>query len=136
VALLSLAGCGIGGIGGSNLLEVKGKVYYGDKLLTATGLSQAQVNLVDAGDQPGTAVYRGTIDESGNYSLKAPAGKFKVIVIATKEGKKVDTSSEFNYATPESVIPAIYGDRFKTGIHIDVKENPGPNDYDIKLPKI
>jgi len=133
LALLSLPGCG--GAGGEG--EVKGKVYYGNEPLSAAGLDQAQVHFHKIGDaNDAFQVFSGKFDDQGNYAVKAPPGKYKITVTATKMPKDKGAKGEISYAVPDSMIPKVYTDPKTTDKILEVKAGGGSGgEYDIKLAK-
>lgn len=127
------AGCG----GASSMVQVKGKILYAQKPLSASGLDTAIIRFCEAPSEGKLGnQYQGTFDEGGNYTLKAPAGRYKVIVIAGKAPKSKDQKSDFNYAEPVSVIPEVYGDITTTDQVVEVKADAGPDAYTINLKKL
>jgi len=135
LAVLGLLTLGLASCGGEKMIEVKGKVLYGTEPLKSTGLDQAIVQYQSQGESENKIPkqYQGKFDEQGNFSLEAPPGKYKVVVIATKMPPKKSAKDE--YAIPESVIPKVYSDAKMTDHSVEVKANAPPGHYDIKLAK-
>jgi hypothetical protein len=128
--MLAVLGCG-----SPAMVEVKGKVYHGDQPLKATGLEQANIQFYQqSGDGEGK-IYHSTFDADGNYTLKAPAGSYKVVVVATKAPEKKDAKADINYGIPVPVIPKKYTSASTTDKSLEVKADAPAGAYDIKLDK-
>jgi hypothetical protein len=120
--VLVLSGCGDG----------LGKLYPVSGTVTLDGepLKNAQISFVpdtDKGNKtPASAVGRVT---NGSYTLTtkdspgAPAGSYKVMINTHYPGAPEDSVS----------LPRGYADPGKSGLTMEVVENPAPGAYDIKL---
>ena len=78
----------------------------------------------------------GKVDEDGNYTLLtknrsgAPPGWYKVVVAATGEPRKGATKHR---PSPQSLLPAKYGQAKTTPLEVEVVETPSDGAYDLKL---
>lgn len=127
LALAALGGCGQSG----KLVPVTGKVMVGDKPLT-TGT----VTFIPEGDNKSKIEPVGTIGADGTYTLAtgtqpgAPAGKYRVIVTATRPSDPKD-----EYSEPVSLVNTMYSDRNSPNLPVEVVADAAPRAYDLKLKK-
>lgn len=118
VVLLILSGCE----GNGTHYPVIGKVTVDGKPLPDAQLSFLPD--VEKGNQT-TARSFGKVKD-GNYTLttKAPAGWYKVIILTKYPGGP---------DKPEMMLPRRYSDYGRSGLSVEVKPNPAPGDYDLKV---
>jgi hypothetical protein len=122
VLVLALSGCG-NGLG--TLYPVSGKVT-----VDGEPLKDAQLTFVPDAEKgnkaPASAFSKIT---NGNYSLTtkeragAPAGWYKVMI----------NTHQSPGGTGEAVLPKKYSDPGKSGLSVEVVQNPSPGAYDITL---
>src|SRR5262245_29086674 len=129
---LSLAAAGLGGCGrsGPKLVPVEGKVTLADGTPGAHGHVGVHP---DAGrGNTSKEVPQGTIRD-GSYAVitgarrGAPVGAYKVSVEAAKE---VDPNNPY---FTEWLADEKYVDPGRSGLAVEVVENPGPGRYDFRL---
>jgi hypothetical protein len=129
------AGCDSSGIG--RTLPVAGKVFFDGKLWTE---KTTRILFQPDGAKGNTTPYQplGTVDESGNYTVKtrdkagAPPGHYKVIVSAVGGVKHHSVPGE-RRPTAESLLPSRYGKAESTPLSVEVVESPAADAYDLKL---
>jgi hypothetical protein len=121
--LVALSGCGSGPSAGGTCLPVKGKVTLGGKLLVG-----GDITFVPLDGAPGRARPEGTVDKSGNYSVKtagtegAPAGKYRAVL--TVSGEDREQLGQFD---------PLYSHWEKSPLVVEVKENVPAGAYDLKM---
>lgn len=135
-------GCG-GGADNVERYEARGMVVFQDKPIKNASVTFASDRF--------TAV--GMTDEEGKFSLRsgaetgAPAGEYKVAIIATDEEAVVtaDMSEEEkkkamfdrmmgdNYKPPKSTIPRRYAKAESSGLTATVTEDPDKNYFEFTL---
>jgi hypothetical protein len=122
VLVLALSGCG-DGLG--TLYPVSGKVTLDGEVL-----QNAQLSFVPDTDKGNKSPASATGKvANGTYSLitkdkaGAPAGWYKVVINTQYPG------------SPENavVLPKNFSDANKSGLFVEVVENPGPGAYDLNL---
>jgi len=124
-----LSGCGSEDTG---LLPVSGQVFYDGKPLTTGTVSFHPLNTT--GHVP-----TGVIDKEGryiistNYQPGAPAGRYKVVVNATEPVEVIPGKA--SPGLPKSIIPGRYNQGGTSPFEIEVKADPAPDAYDLRLEK-
>ena len=118
LALLTVFGCGPSG---TKKLDVSGAASY-------DGEPIADGDITFTPDSPSVAAEGGKI-VAGKYTLKAPAGKYKVVIRAGKiiPGKKDPAGGPFT----ADYIPKKYND--ETTLTVEVA--PGKTEHDFNLAK-
>lgn len=129
--LVLAAGCGSGG---QKLVKVKGKVYVGDKLAKTGEYATGNVVFHPDTSKGNTTqeLVKASIEPDGSYKLftrdkeGAPPGWYTVTV------DLADTDPKDPYKFKMQVAEKyMYHD--KSGLSIEVVENPEPGRYDLKL---
>lgn len=125
---VALSGCGAQQ---DELIPVSGKVLLGGKplhrgvLVLSPDTAKGNTTLHEP---------RGELDAQGNYTLNtsgregAPAGWYKVAVIATKEEPRKGPGPP-----PEWLAPPRYVDPATSHLAIEVKKGAPPGSYDLQL---
>lgn len=134
--LFCFSGCS----GGLSHYPVKGKAYYGEKLIKGGNdkpgyTAQVIFHPNDKKDNKAKNIARGNIDGEGNFELVSedgqkgtPPGWYKVTVMATEPS---DPKNE--YSPPKFLVPEIYSQKESSGVDIEVVS--GKESYEIKFKK-
>jgi hypothetical protein len=137
-ALLWLLGCVALVLSGCGEKAVKVVPVSGTVTIQDAPLPYGNITLVpDAANGNQTKLQpRGTIGADGKYTLEsdgkpgAPLGKYLVGISAVKPSKQED-----GYKPSERAASQDYMDASKSGLTLEVVENPAPGAYDVKLTK-
>jgi hypothetical protein len=132
--VLCLCCAGLPGCGprGETLLPVSGKVRFGGKPLAA-GTVVFHADRAAGNGTPHEP--RGEISPEGVYHLTtagrpgAPAGRYKVTVLAVKEAANPTDP----YAEPKWLVPPRYVRPEDTPLSVEVSDQPAPGAYDLAL---
>jgi hypothetical protein len=129
VLLTGFAGCKPSGA--DAFLPVEGLIKFGNKPLTS-----GTVILYPDSSKGNTTKHepRGKIEGDGRFTIithpnrGAPAGWYKVAVIATQPSNPKDP-----YSLPRSVIPEKFGKPDESGLTLEVRLEAPPGAYDLEL---
>lgn len=129
LAIVLCSGCGGGG---PPTYPVSGSVVYDGKPVP-TGM----VALVPAASGPRAT---GAIAADGSFTLEAPAGDYKVAVLAPRETSMGDLSENnwveaFRKSSPEPYVPGLYSDPETTPLSFTVTPD-GENLCTLKIEPI
>lgn len=123
--LLLAGGCSPAG---PVFLPVTGRVLYDGKPLTTGRV----IFRPDAGRGNGwSGEANGELNDQGSYTLKSgdrvgvPAGWYTVVVFSMKDPN--------TQKPPEWLIPTRYTDPTRSGLWVEVKDNQGPEAYEVRL---
>jgi hypothetical protein len=120
------------------LYPVSGKVVFDGQPLTIGAVSFRPDSSRGNTSQH---VPTGHIDAEGNYKLTttnragAPAGWYKVMVIAQNLGEDGGSTKSGAPAGPRSLVPERYLDPQQTPLSVEVVQKPGAGAYDLNLSK-
>jgi len=123
IVVFTATGCG----GGPNLIPVSGEVTVNGKPLEKGSLAfRPETGQIKGGD-PGGTIENGKYTIFTNGKPGAPAGKYKVGIVAHQE---IDSTK------PTAVKPLLdpqYNDPEKSVLKVEVVEKASPGAYDFKL---
>jgi hypothetical protein len=129
------AGCGGTYVDGVRVYPVSGKVLVQGQPLTGVPQGSVAFHPDKAQGNESMHIPTGKIGSDGTYELLtggkkgAPLGKYKVLVNA------MENKIEEGPVTPRYILEEKYYALPKTDLTVEVVENPGPGQYDLKVNK-